>query len=737
MFVAVFAMVVLGYFGVSVRDMMCFGIYVALGLMLPGLLLIRALYGGRWTLTEELALGLVLGYAIEVLTYIAARAAGMPLLVIAWPIITYAVFAAVPRLRQHWKGAPRPTAPIWWSWSLALVTAYLVVWSAARFFKLHALTWPALGSVSLDMPFHLALIGELKHHMPPTVPMVAGEPLFYHWFVYAHFAAASWITGVEPLVLLFRLVMLPMMVAFTVLIGMIGRRVVGSWAAALLAMAGALFLEGPNLYSGMEVGVFTWRPTQTWQSPTQAFGALLFAPVVLLLVDLLDRRRSTPGRWLLLGVFLVAVMGAKATYLPLVAAGLVAIAVVEAVRRRRIPRHALASLGITAACFAYAQFVLFGQARLGMSAEPLAMMRSVWGELTGLGEQVEPPLASALAVTLLYLMSWVIGWCGIGGLLSRPRLLMRPAVMLMLGIGAAGIGATLFFGHPHHAERYFSVASYPYLGIVAVYGLFVILRRARVPVRATVCAAGAAIVVTCLTRTVFGVRVPLSPGQDEFLLYRPYIVLTVLALLATGVFFSVSRRRPVVAGALTISMIAAAGLPAAFALRVLPAGIPAPAGGGTATAPVAEAQMIPRNALTAGRWLRAHSDPDDLVATNTHCRWGFENPCDSREFWGAALTERRVLVEGWAFTPTNHRQWRRGLTTEYLPFWDHERIQLNDAAFQSPSTASIQRLRARYGVRWLFVDERQMSPHHGIGDAATLRFRSGDYAVYQVPGGTT
>ncbi|MBB4935771.1 hypothetical protein FHR32_000076 [Streptosporangium album] len=730
-------MAVLGFFGVSARDMVCFGAYVALGLTLPGLLLIRALYGGRWTLAEEIALGLVLGYAIEVLTYIAARAAGVPLLVTAWPIITYVVFTAVPRLRRHWKGAPRPTAPIWWSWSLALVTAYLVAWSATRFFKLHALTWPAFGTVSLDIPFHLALIGELKHHMPPTVPMIAGEPLFYHWFVYAHFAAASWITGVEPLVLLFRLVMLPMMVAFAVLIGMIGRRVVGSWPAALLATAGALFLEAPNLYLGTEVGAFTWRPTQTWQSPTQTFGALLFTPVVLLLVDLLDRRRSAPGKWLLLAVFLVAVTGAKATYLPLLAVGLIAIALMEAARHRRMPWPALVSLGITTVCFAYAQFILFGQARLGMTVEPLAMMRNVWGELTGQGEHIEPPLASALGITLLYLLSWVIGWCGICGLLSRPRLLMRPAVVLMLSIGAAGIGATLLFGHPHHAERYFSVAVYPYLGIVAVYGIFIILRRARIPLRATACAAGAAIVVTCLIRMFLGVQVPLTPGQDEILLYRPYIVLAVLALLATSVLFVVNRQRLVVAGALTISMIAAAGLPAACALRVLSMAVHTPAGGSTDTDPAVEASMVPRNALTAGRWLRAHSDPDDLVATNTHCRWGYENPCDSREFWGAALTERRMLVEGWAFTPTNYQHWRRGLTAEYLPFWDQERIQLNDAAFRSPSTASIQRLRVRYGVRWLFVDERYMSPGNRIGDAANLRFRSGDYAVYQVPGGTT
>ncbi|MFC7649832.1 hypothetical protein ACFQX6_62985 [Streptosporangium lutulentum] len=186
------------------------------------------------------------------------------------------------------------------------------------------------------MPFHLALIGEVKHHMPPMVPMVSGEPLLYHWFVYAHFAASSWITGIEPLILLFRLGMLPMLAALLILLAMIAQRVTGSRPAALLATTGTISVGAASLYLGTS-GLFTWGgiPDASWTSPTQAFGALLFAPVVLLLVDLLEGRGRGAGRWLLLGIFLVAVMGAKAIYLPLLGAGLLAVVTVEAIRRRR------------------------------------------------------------------------------------------------------------------------------------------------------------------------------------------------------------------------------------------------------------------------------------------------------------------------------------------------------------------------------------------------------------------
>ncbi|WP_205315361.1 hypothetical protein, partial [Nonomuraea lactucae] len=147
--------------------------------------------------------------------------------------------------------------------------------------------------------------------------------------------------------------------------------------------------------------------------------------------------------------------------------------------------------------------------------------------------------------------------------------------------------------------------------------------------------------------------------------------------------------------------------------------------------PVPE-QVVPEGGLAAGRWLRAHSGPDDLVATNAHCRWGREEPCDSRFPWVAALSERRVLVEGWAYTSANLSRWRPGLPPESLPFWDDELIRLNDAAFHAPSADVMRRLRDGHGVRWLFAEERPGTTLPEIGDYATPRFRSGGYAVYQI-----
>ncbi len=728
-------------YGVSVPDMVLFGLYVVLCVGLPGVLLLRLLYRGRRTLAEEVALGLALGYAVEVFAYVGARALGVPLLVLAWPAGTCLLFLAVPRLRRHWTVAParRERAPAWWSWFLALPAAYLLAWSAVAFFRLNALSWPALGRSFPDMPFHLALVGELRHHLPPTVPMVAGEPLSYHWFVYAHLAAASWVTGVEPLVLLFRLGMFPVLAAFVVLAGMTGRRITGSWAGAALTTAGTVLVATPSLYLGGN-GAFTWGgvPDLMWASPTQTFGALMFAPVVLFLLDLLERRRRPAGHWALLGVFLVAVAGAKATYVPLLGAGLLAVAAAGAVRRRRPSGPVLAALGMTAACFLFAQFVLFDGARQALVVDPFSFMETVWREMTGAGDGTDPPPLSILGMVAVFLLCWAVTWGGISGLLSRPRLLARPGVALTLGIGAAGVGAALLLGHPGRSQLFFLWGAYPYLAAVTALGIVTLARRARQSRRATLCAAGTGLAAAYLIPLLCGVRIPLRPGTDDTVLYLPYVVLLVAILAAAAVLAVTSGRLR--AWSLVVTALAVVGLPAvvhARALWVVDGVVSSVVGGGAATGgglPPVAAPPPPEGALDAGRWLRAHSAPGDLVATNAHCRWGREEPCDGRHFWVAALSERRVLVEGWTYTSRNTARWRPELPALELPFWDARLLALNDAVFEAPTGEAVRELRERHGVRWLVADEHRGGPVPGLGAFATLRFRSGDYAVYRLPG---
>ena len=88
---------------------------------------------------------------------------------------------------------------------------------------------------------------------------------------------------------------------------------------------------------------------------------------------------------------------------------------------------------------------------------------------------------------------------------------------------------------------------------------------------------------------------------------------------------------------------------------------------------------LPRSRVEAARWVRDNSSPDQVLATNAHCRAvGGDGVCDARSFWLSAYSERRVLVEGWLFAP-------RVSETGEQSFWDPALLALNDEAFTAPT----------------------------------------------------
>jgi hypothetical protein len=730
---AAFAGVVLFHYGVSIIDILIFAAYAVLCLLLPGRLIVRAICtGGRRTFVEESALGFAVGSAVTLLLYVGARAADAPLLVLAWPIGTYMIFLLVPGLRRHWRKAVDDTPPpLWWCWSTALIIMCLVAWSAVSYFRVSGLGWPQMAHGYVDVPYHLALIGELRHHMPPTVPTVAGEPLLYHWFVHAYLAAASWSTGIDPVVLLLRLGMLPVLTALVVLIGLTGWRVIGSWAGSLVSLVAAVLAAVPNLYLGKN-GLFSWGGILdvAWASPSQTFGALLFAAVFMVLAQLLRGGARGPGAWVVLGILLAALVGAKSTYAPLLVAGLTLLAVVGTIRRSTLRRPALLALAMTLAFLCYAQIVLFGSARQGVSIAPFSVAQNIWQGLTGEGGHENLPGVWLIGLGLLYLFACLIAWSGILGLLCQPASLIRADVLLILSMGGAAVGVALLLGSDHANQLYFLRGMYPYLAICAVLGLRVIKRWARVSRRQMAVAAGVGWIGAYLVPFLAGVQVPLTGDYLGIAIFAPYALLALLVMLALVVLRRVLSARPALA--LVLVAIAAIGLPAEIHDHVLSTAskIVAPR-----PARPSASHDLPAGVLEVGRWLRAHSAASDLVATNGHCRWVAGDFCDHRQFWVSAVTERRVLLEGWAYTAKNWDRWAPGQDAIFLPFWNEELLRQNDAAFVAPSHASIRLLRERYGVRWLFVDERWWPGRAAarIADFAELAFRSGDIALYRIP----
>ncbi|MFC5833035.1 hypothetical protein [Nonomuraea insulae] len=664
--------------GVSGRDLAVFAAYLGIGVLLPGLLLWRALTGGGRSLAEDLAAGLTFGYAVEVLAYIPARAAGFPLLALVPPAAVLCAFAGVPGLRRHWRGPElRERMPVWCAWALAGIVAYLIVWSTMFLYRV------PLAAAYVDMPYHLAMVGEARHHFPLALPFVLGEGLSYHWFVYAEMAATSWVTGIEPVTLLYRLSTLPMAAATVVLVAVIGRRLGGRWGAGVAAAGVTYFLFGPVLVDGV---VFTSRSMFTvWASPTQTFGALLFAPVVLLLI-------GPRVRWVALGVLLLALTGAKATYLPLLLAGLLLVIVV-----RRVRGAWLGAAALTLGCLVFAQVVVFGQGAQGTEFSPFATMRALWGTVAGIEmpELASVPLLPLVVLTCVHLFCLACVWGGAAGLGRRA---LEAPMLLLLGIGAAGIGAVVLLGHPSHSQLYFLEAARPYLSIAAVCG---VLAAPRVP---------KALVAGLVTVGAVAALVVLAPGWSDDPLRRialPYLVAAAGALLLW-------RRGYALAVVALLTGYAVPWSVREVAVHVMPDEPPE--------------LLIPGGAREAGRWLREHSSPDDVVATDLHCRSWLGPVCDSRHFWVSGFSERRVLVEGWAYAESTLSR-ARPFVTSYLevPFADQARLAANDAVFRAPTAENVRHLAQQYGVKWLFTG---INPK--LGKFARLRFQNTTSSIYKL-----
>jgi hypothetical protein len=735
-------------YGVGWRPLAAFCAYVVGGLAIPGTLVWRAVRRRSASLAEDVPPGLAAGYAIEVLTYLPARAAGAPLLVLVAPIGVWVAFLGVRRLRRYWRTDREVVAPpVGWLWSMALVVGLVLLFACLAYLR----TWGSAFSVNNhDLPFHLALAGEVRHHLPPQVPWVAGEPLLYHWFGYLDIAATSWVTGIEAETLQLRLSYLPMVAVLPLLLAVAAHQLTGRWWPGPVAAAVSCFGVAADPYSWpMTPGGF--RPFTTafspiedgsflrlanWNSFSQTFAAVICVPLVVVLVDLLRGRDRGWRAWVTFAVLVAVISGAKATYLPILLAGVLAALVVRLASTRRLDRTALAAAGVLLLAAGFAHLVLFRGASQGMVFEPLAGLYRA-AVVRAVGLPAEPltgwPLVGLTALTLLV---WAAIWCGIAGLLRRRRW-ADPAYALLIGVGLAGLGGVLAFSQPGNSQGWFIVAARPYLALAAASGLAALV-PAGGPTRSRGYAlAGAAALgggTAWLVSTGGPERAPSVATVGEraalFAVGWPYLVL-LGAAVAVGLALRVGARRvPALRGlapALLVVIVTAYGAPAA----VEKIGQPALAAVGDRFAEVdGPPILMPRGARVAGRWLRDHSGPDHLVATNAHCR---EPGCTNLRFWFTAFAERRFLVEGWGFTDKANGYRRDGQPLpRQAPFWDPVKLADNDAVFRSPSAAGVDRLRRTYGVRWLLVDETQAGTSPDLARFASLRFRAGSCAVYEL-----
>jgi hypothetical protein len=125
------------------------------------------------------------------------------------------------------------------------------------------------------------------------------------------------------------------------------------------------------------------------------------------------------------------------------------------------------------------------------------------------------------------------------------------------------------------------------------------------------------------------------------------------------------------------------------------------------------------------KYLQDESDKNDLIATNRHCAGVEETQtCTARQFALSALSERRVLLEGWSYTtcplsePILNKYWKED-------FW-----KLNQDFLISPN-AQNWGVFQKTGVDWLVIDSSRPSATN-YNDFAELVKSEGSVSLWKI-----
>ncbi len=724
-------------------DIVRYALYLVLTVLLPGTLVHRALRGRSPMMLVDLALGAATGTALGLAAWAVFMVIGIQQVLWLWPLAVFIPFAAVPALRRHWTlGGYTERSPVT-SW---LLSAALLVYSLTLLVSMRVNPLPPHANLYyFDVYWHLSNAAELTHRLPPDVPSVAGRTLRYHWFSNADMAHANLISGVDLPTIILRLWPIPIVAIILGLVLALSRRVAdASWPAGVAA----LFIVLPG-----ELMPWEWvRPVSPYplsggSSPSQVFGLIPLFLAAMVLVDVVRKERIGNGWWVL--VLAVALApGSKPSVLPILLCGMGLVLLVNLIRREPVLRVVAAMALMVFGIIGFWPLVAQATAASGVKLFGLLAFHKTWtdyvpkGEMPSTGGHVIAGLGDPSALFLaVALVAWTVlqlGYVLAGVSLVRKPTRMDPAALLLAGAVVGGIAATLLLDHAAAAEIYFERTAVPLGAVLATWGLYVGLAQAHrlIGIRRTLGVVVAGLVTGLLI--LVGVDLAAHGGQPAVADYPekigfPLGVLAVLTIVAFVLWWVLRR--------FAVPSLKGAGL-AFFGVAVSALFLVHGTQDGWNVAGSAvrhDAVVLPSTKVTAAEtkaalWVEKHTPRDDILATNVHCRFRASmNVCDSRAYWVTAFSERRALVESWAYTEENLK--RIGQFTvgfPLFPFDDPTLLKENDRNFTNPTAASLAALREKHHVRWLFADSRAGKVSPRLDNLATLRFSAGSAKVYEL-----
>ncbi|MFF3090551.1 hypothetical protein ACFVRB_36745 [Streptomyces nojiriensis] len=749
----------------TVSDVARYTFYVLWGVMLPGTLVFRALRRRPHSLVEDLAFGTVLGLVLELAAWAALVGTGAQAFALAWPLAVVIPFTAVPKLRRHWRprGYTRPS--LGWSWSVSGT----VMLSSVYFHQVFLSLYPVLpdkedSRLFNDMPYLLSLAANAKHNVPLTFPQAAGEPLHYHWFTFAHMAMTDMVGHIDLAVIESRL-MVPALAALGMVIAaVVAQRLSGrAWAgplAALLVFAVAEFTAiYPNPVPTWTFGAPAVR-LMSWSSLSLTYSQPLLIALMGVIGDALRRSRKEGataadgegadrvprfGRevYVLVALFALASTAAKASTLPVTLAGLALAGLVLLITTRRIPWQVVGLGAILGGAQLFATAVIFNFESYGLEIIPFGNIRGYWADQGNL----RSPAFQALVVVgtlVAFVLNHQLKLLGIIPLVSKRRLRLEPVQWFLLGASVAGPCAYLVVNG--YNASYFTLAALPFGAVLSAWGFCETFERAELGARAKAALAFAALAFSALltfgiyrysgrwSAYVLRLAGDKGRGATSYSVLLPALALAaalVLAALVGAVLWWLGGRVwPALRGRGAIVLLTAAltaGTPGIFH-DVLQ----------SRESLWSYSYVLPRSHVQAARWIRAHSEPSDVLATNSHC-WQVEGPlpagtkCDinTRSQWLSAYSERSVLIEGWGYAP-RAMALSGGGAAYYGPFWDQELFRFNEDAVYRPTAAILRRLHDRHHVRYIVAHRPSGAESPLLAKLAKKVYDNGQMAVYEL-----
>ena len=754
--VSVAAAVLLVVSGVAAGDVVAWFAVVGAGVMLPGLVLVRAVRGPG-PLAEDLAWSLPLGVVLALLTWGVGLALGTPVAPF-WTGVASLAVLFVPAVRRRVLGSGRASEPAWGRGSGSAVVASLVAaaaWAAGSALASLPIDPDRVFAWAPDTMFHAALAGEMGRTASPLYPMVPEGPYAYHWFFHA--LAAHLGQGFGPLVVVTHLLPLTLLLGVVAMAAVAARAVARHrWGAGAGAAAvGLVGMTAPSAWvvlSGITgradtdgAGIDPLR--LYWQhSASTTLGWLAALGVVAasagVLRDGVAARRGDVALVLAMGALAA---GAKSVQTPVLLCGFAAVLLLAVVRRRwsLAGRVALVA-SLLGGTWVVAVLTMYAGGSVGLEVSPGAraefmitrMVPALIAEVRG-GGAVSTPVVGWVLVAL-WLLPLVPRLLGLLWFVRRP---VDPMGLLCGATLAAGVTGTFLTTHPGRSEVFFLVCAYP-VGVVGSAAGFVLAADrlrvrwgGRAVVRACVLAATVGAVITTLVAAWAGAVSPLVrwraarpdaavPGdwlraRDQLLAWgAPTLVLVAATALAiaVGVLFcgrptaAGIRRRA--AGVLVVLVAGLAGGGLVATVRDVAAGRPelvaARVQGVVDRNPSRSRLVVSPTLREAAATVRRSGSVDDVVVTNRACVQTAavlaRSTCDPRDFVVAALTGRRTGVSGWAYAPESLEQAlqvRGGYAR--MPFWDPERLAEQRALVEEPTPERAAAAWSR-GERWVLAD---------------------------------